>query len=203
MADEAKPACPGCAKRDQRISELEGRVRELERLVRDLTKRIQRTSSNSSIPPSADFMRQAKPKPPTGRKRGGQPGHEGSTRQPFPPAEVDRVIRFHPERCRGCRQVLTGSGHLVEAHQVSEVPANPAEVTEYRRYRRACPSCGLVSRRTNPPTTVSEIAMRSESVFFPPAPPGPASVHPIPVKTSEASAKVVIRFSILILEWRR
>ena len=151
MADEAPP-CPNCAKNEGRIAELEKTVKDLERLVRDLTKRLQRTSSNSSIPPSSDWMRVVKPKPPTGRHRGGQPGHDGVTRTAFLPAEVDRVLRFYPERCRGCRHPLDGRSRMVEAHQVSEVPSNPAEVTEYRRYRRDCPSCGLETTAEFPKT---------------------------------------------------
>jgi transposase len=54
---------------------LEGRVAELER-------RLNRSSRNPSLPPSQDPpSAPPRPKQPaSGRKRGGQPGHEGSHR---------------------------------------------------------------------------------------------------------------------------
>lgn len=127
-----------------RVSELEARIRDLEAVVRKLGKALRINSTNSSMPPSSDMpqdraMRQTST--PTGRKRGGQVGHEGVTRKPFPAEEVDRVIEFLPEQCTGCQAKLRGEGILVEAHQVVEVPVAPAEVSEYRRYERRC-ACG-------------------------------------------------------------
>jgi len=73
---------------------LEARVAELER-------RLNRSSRNSSLPPSQDPP--SAPKRPggkgSGRKRGGQPGHEGRYRRLLPPERVDEIVEHWPERC--------------------------------------------------------------------------------------------------------
>lgn len=129
--------------KSKRIAELEARIRELEQLVRDLTARLKLNSRNSSVPPSSDWTRKktsAKGES-SGRKRGGQPGHEGVTRQTFPPDQVDQVLEFFPKQCRHCHTPLKESGEIAESRQVAEVPASPAQVIEYRRYRCLCPRC--------------------------------------------------------------
>ena len=123
---------------------LEERLRDLEAKVRRLGNMLRMTSSNSSLPPSSDWMREPTPKPPTGRKRGGQPGHPGATRPVFPAAEVDHVVRLTPERCAGCFKPLTGLEILAEIHQVVEIPPSLAEVTEYQCFRRTC-ACGVAT----------------------------------------------------------
>src|SRR4051812_6356644 len=49
------------------------------RRVRELEARLKQDSSNSS-------------RPPKGRRRGAQPGHEAHQRLPVPPERVDRVV---------------------------------------------------------------------------------------------------------------
>ena len=67
--------------------------------VRELEARLGQTSANSSRPPSSDPPQAAaRPKaPPTGRKRGGQPGPRGVHRALLPVAQVDEVIVVVPE----------------------------------------------------------------------------------------------------------
>src|SRR4051812_26381062 len=54
--------------------------------IRELEARLGQTSANSSRPPSSDPPQApARPKaPPSGRKRGGQPGHRGACRVLLP-----------------------------------------------------------------------------------------------------------------------
>ena len=56
---------------------LHARIAELEATVRDRGARLQRNATNSSTPPSSDpiGLNRKPPAPPSGRKRGGQPGH--------------------------------------------------------------------------------------------------------------------------------
>src|SRR3954454_20915569 len=78
----------------------------LQARVRELEARLRQDSSNSSRPPSSD-PRQAlvRPKaPPSGRKRGGQPGHRGAFRALLPVEQVDELVVELPERCRHCEQ---------------------------------------------------------------------------------------------------
>src|SRR3954470_534815 len=74
--------------------------------VRELEARLGQTSANSSRPPSSDPPQApARPKaPPSGRKRGGQPGHHGVHRALLPVEQVDEIVPVVPEHCRHCGQ---------------------------------------------------------------------------------------------------
>src|SRR5436305_6997976 len=74
--------------------------------IRELEARLGQTSTNSSRPPSSDPPQApARPKaPPTGRKRGGQPGHRGVHRALLPVEQVDEVVVVVPDDCRHCQQ---------------------------------------------------------------------------------------------------
>ena len=146
MSDEAAVKVR-IAELERRNAEQAARIKQLERMVRELTARLGMNSGNSSMPPSSDSMRGpvVRKAEPSGRKRGGQPGHPGATRAVFPAEQVDRVLSVLPERCGSCRRALTGPDRLVEARQVVEVPPTLAEVIEYRRYRRICRGCGAAT----------------------------------------------------------
>src|SRR4051795_6721413 len=70
--------------------------------IRELEACLGQTSANSSRPPSSDPPQApACPKaPPSGRKRGGQPGHRGAYRALLAVEQVDEVILVVPEACR-------------------------------------------------------------------------------------------------------
>jgi transposase len=81
---------------------------DLKAEIEELRERLGKNSSNSSKPPSSDPP-SYKPKPrrePQGRKRGGQPGHQGSTRKLLPAAEVDHLVELKPASCAGCGRKL-------------------------------------------------------------------------------------------------
>jgi len=128
---------------------LEARVAELER-------RLNRSSRNSSLPPSQDPP-SAPPrpeKPASGRKRGGQLGHEGTSRPLLAPEQVDEVIEHWPARCRACAHVFSEEERLdaatVQRHQLSELPPIAVTVTEYRLHRLRCPACATETRAELP-----------------------------------------------------
>ncbi len=82
------------------IAALAARIREVE------ARRVQ-DSTHSSRPPSADppgVVRAATP--PSGRARGGQPGHRGHHRAVLSPARVDAVVEHRPAACRRCGHAL-------------------------------------------------------------------------------------------------
>src|SRR3954452_12697997 len=116
--------------------------------VRELEARLGQTSANSSHPPSSDPPQApARSKtPPSGRKRGGQPGHRGVHRALLPVEQVDEVIVVVPEDCRHCQQPFPEStGHRrgrVWRHQVVELLPLAVQVTEYQMVRRRCARCG-------------------------------------------------------------
>src|SRR3954449_251292 len=74
--------------------------------VQELEARLGQTSANSSRPPSSDPPQApARPKaPPSGRKRGGQPGHRGTFRGLLPVEQVDEIVVVVPKACRHCHQ---------------------------------------------------------------------------------------------------
>src|SRR5262245_57108351 len=66
------------------------RVDGLEARVGDLEARLELDPTNSSKPPSSDpiGMKRKPPAPPSGKKRGGQPGHRKARRILAPSAKV-------------------------------------------------------------------------------------------------------------------
>jgi transposase len=128
---------------------LEARVAELER-------RLSRSSRNSSLPPSQDPP-SAPPRPRgegSGRKRGGQHGHEGRYRRLLPPERVDEIVEHWPERCRSCAHVFS-EPECVDAaepsrRQVAELPPIAVSVTEHRLHRVCCPACATVTAAEPP-----------------------------------------------------
>jgi transposase len=128
----------------------------LQERIRELEARLGQNSTNSSRPPSTDPPKAPpRPKaPPTGRKRGGQPGHCGVHRALLPVEQVDEVIVVVPENCRHCQQPFPEStGHRqgrVWRHQVVELLPLAVRVTEYQMVRRRCPACGKRTRAELP-----------------------------------------------------
>src|SRR5437667_12326100 len=85
-----------------RVGELIEANRRLEARVAELEQRLNRSSRNSSLPPSQDPP-SASPRPQrggSGRGRGGQPGHEGRNRPLLPLEQVDELINHWPEPCQ-------------------------------------------------------------------------------------------------------
>ena len=124
----------------------------LEARIRELEARLAQDSSNSSRPPSSDPP-QAPPRPkgpPTGRKRGGQPGHHGACRALLPVEQVDEVVLVAPEVCRHCGQPFPASagrpGGRVWRHQVVELLPLAVRVTEYQMVMWRCLACGKRTR---------------------------------------------------------
>lgn len=115
----------------------------LEAEVHRLREQLGQTSRNSSRAPSSDppgtppRQRQS-----SGRQRGGQPGHNGTTRTLLPIEEVDQVIPVKPEACQACGRRLEGEDPAPRRHQVTEIPPIEPETTEYQLHTLDCPSCG-------------------------------------------------------------
>lgn len=129
------------------------RVRALEAEVADLREQVNRNSRNSSQPPSSDGS-EVPPKPrrgaKSGRKRGGQPGHRGTTRKVVLLEQVKESHDVKPQVCRRCGHALVGEDPEPYRHQVTEIPPVVAEVTEYRLHTLACPQCKAETRAELP-----------------------------------------------------
>ena len=136
------PECPGCQALLKRVERLEREIRELKAL-------LDRSSSNSNRPPSSDSpsQRAERPsRPPSGRKPGGQPGHEAHLRALLPADQVTRHEGRDPKRCRRCALSLSGAEELEPLrHQVVEIPRIVPDVTEYVLGRRRCGICNTLT----------------------------------------------------------
>jgi transposase len=126
------------------VQQYEQRLQTLQKQVDELKQRLSQNSTNSSRPPSSDppHVKRRPPKPPSGRKRGGQPGHARQQRPLVPPEQVKQTIPLKPTACRKCGHALQGDDPHPRLHQVAEIPPIQPEVTEYRLHRLTCPDCG-------------------------------------------------------------
>src|SRR5215472_5259414 len=124
------------------VAELQARVQALQQQVQELNDRVKQNSTNSSRPPSTDppAVKRRPPRPPSGRKPGGQPGHERRQRLPLRP---DRTEILKSTYCRRCGHALQGEDLQPLRHQVLDLPPIRPEVTEYQLHRLRCPECGL------------------------------------------------------------
>jgi len=135
---------------DEQIARLEKRVAQQDERIARLERQSKRSSRNSSQPPSQDPPTAAKRgKDSSGRKAGGQPGHEGNGRPLLPAWAVDEVVEHWPVDC-GCGHVFSAAERVAAGtparHQIEELPVMAARVTEHRCQRVVCPGCG--TRRT-------------------------------------------------------
>src|ERR1035438_10361751 len=136
-------------------------ARQGERIAQ-LERHLSRNSRNSSQPPSADppGAPPRRGKDASGRRQGGQPGHEGKGRPLLPAWAIDEVVDHWPDRCdcghRFAEDEIVAVGDPVR-HQVEELPAITVTVTEHRCHRVCCPGCGRRRRAQRP----SEIAASS------------------------------------------
>ena len=138
---------------ERHIAGLEAEVRALKGEVQELKARLGQTSQNSSRPPSSDGLqvKRKPPRAPSGRKRGGQPGHPVHQRAVLPLEQVDEVVVRTPVHCRRCGGALQGSDAAPLRPQVVEVPPPVPYVTEYQLHRLACAGCGVTTCGTLPP----------------------------------------------------
>lgn len=152
--------------RDQRIAELEALVVALLARIAELEAKLGQNSTNSSKPPSSDppGTAQKPPKAPTGRKPGGQPGHEKHVRELLPVEQVNKVVELIPEQCRNCQGRLRGKDAEPRRHQVTEVPPIKPHVTEYRCHELTCERCGEATRPELPPEATSVFGPRLNSI---------------------------------------
>jgi transposase len=119
-------------------------------IITELKNRLDRyenpkNSRNSSIPPSHDYTRPRRTKSlrePSGKKPGGQPGHEGTTLEMV--AKPDEVIEHNPQYCTCCgRNISQIQAEFVERRQEVVLPEIKPIVVEHQVFRRIC-TCGSI-----------------------------------------------------------
>jgi len=140
--------------------------------IQALEDRLNKDSHNSSKPPTSDGLKKL-PKHglrhKSGKKSGGQIGHEGHRLEPV--SEPDHIEVYPVLRCHRCQVALEKvETQGYEKRQVFEPPKMRLEVTEHRGEIKTCPQCGEVNR-ADFPAGVSQATqygprMRAQMVYF-------------------------------------
>jgi transposase len=75
-----------------------------------------------------------------------------------PVERVDAIVDLAPEACGHCARRLHARHTIGDPrrHQVTELPAIAAHITEYRCYRRECPDCGTITLAPLPDKHVNQ-----------------------------------------------
>ncbi|PKG31891.1 IS66 family transposase [Methanoregula sp.] len=136
-------------KQDRLITQLTERIVQLEARIAELEARLNRTSRNSSQPPSMDgFRRVQSPRKRGERPPGGQKGHKGQTLEMVD--NPDEIEVHQVRECQGCGASLVDENPVkIERRQVHDAEFR-IQVTEHRAEHKRCPHCGRVNRADFP-----------------------------------------------------
>lgn len=135
----------------EEVTALREENRALKARVGELEAQVRTNSRNSSKPPSSDGLGKPAPKSlrkASGRRPGGQVGHEGTTLHQV--ANPDVVVRHEPPECGGCGADLAGAPVVgTQRAQVFDIPPIKVHVVEHQIIARRC-GCGTVTRGRAP-----------------------------------------------------
>ena len=120
-------------------------IEQLKQRLQDVEEQLKKDSHNSSKPPSSDGLKKIpRMRKPSGKKPGGQKGHEGKTLRMV--ENADKVEIHKVEHCGQCRKPLKDKEPIgYDRRQVFEVPAIKVEVTEHRGEIKECDECGKLT----------------------------------------------------------
>lgn len=150
----------------QLVEEQKQLIAQKEAEIAELKRQLGMNSNNSSKPPSSDGYK----KPPTkslreksGKKSGGQKGHEGKN---LAQAKPDRVTGCMPTKCVGCphRDECMENAKVLERRQIFDAVVK-IEVTEYDRLRvPRCPLHGWKNEEGTFPEGINAVVQYGENL---------------------------------------
>ena len=143
----------------EKVDEQTKQIAEAQKHIADLERQLalrQQNSTTTSKPPSSDGLageqRERGRRTKSRRKPGGQPGHPGHSRPLVPADRANETVHLIPEACRHCQRRLHARDTVGDPrrHQVTELPAMEAHITEYRCHRLRCRACGRTTQAPLP-----------------------------------------------------
>jgi transposase len=140
----------------QCVKDLEGVVVFQQERIKTLEGQQAKDSHNSSLPPSSDrFVRVPKSlRKTSGKKPGGQPGHEGHALHQV--ETPDEIVTHRVECCAHCHQDLdVCEAQIAERRQVIDLPVKRLWVAEHQVEEKQCPVCLHLTRACFPATVLA------------------------------------------------
>jgi len=144
----------------KKLNNMEEKLSYAYEKIKELEDRISKDSHNSSKPSSSDgFKKPIRTKSlrkKSGKKPGGQKGHQGVTLQKE--ENPDHIVSHGVDECQNCRCNLkeTQPCHT-EKHQVFDIPPMNIEVTEHQAKWKHCPKCGKLNKAKFPKEAQNEV----------------------------------------------
>jgi transposase len=120
---------------EELIASLKRQIAALQAEVADLRRQLGQDSSNSSKPPSSDWLKKPRVagslRGRSGKASGGQKGHQGGTLRQV--ADADHMVRHEASICCHCGSPLEPKSAIgVEKRQVFDLPERRLVVTEHQ-----------------------------------------------------------------------
>lgn len=152
---------------------LEAMYQVQEARIKELEARLNKDSHNSSKPPTSDGLKKGRKhglRHKSGKKSGGQEGHEGHRLEQV--ADPKHIVVHAVTRCPKCQASLEGvEAEAYEKRQVFDLPeAVELEVTEHQAEVKHCPQCGEVTQGEFPEGVSQETQygprVRAQMVYF-------------------------------------